>query len=89
MVGKRTDENVKIGAETKAAERGFKKLTNSGKAMVAAIGVAAVAAAGAAAKGAVGLFREQERAEIRLAPRVGSVRPVHGGIRKEAARHIE
>ena len=66
MVGKRTDENVKIGAETKAAERGFKKLTNSGKAMVAVIAAAAVAGASAAAKGAVGLFREQERAEIRL-----------------------
>ena len=66
VVGKRTDENVKIGAETAAAERGFKKLTKSGKAMVAAIAAASVAAGGAATKAAIGLFRVQEQAEIRL-----------------------
>ena len=57
VVGKRTDENVKIGADTAAAERGFKKLTKSGKAMVAALAAAALAAAGAATKAAIGLFR--------------------------------
>ena len=66
VVGKRTDENVKIGADTAAAERGFKKLTKSGKAMVAALAAAALAAGGAASKAAVGLFRVQEQAEIRL-----------------------
>ena len=66
VVGKRTDENVKIGAETAAAERGFKRLTKSGKAMVAALAAAAAAAGGAATKAAIGLFRVQEQAEIRL-----------------------
>ena len=66
MVGKRTDENIKVGANTAAAERGFKRMTAKGKAVIAAIGVASAAVAAKVAASATGLFRTQEQAEIRL-----------------------
>ena len=63
---KRTDENVRIGADTTQAEKGFKKLLANGKAMVGLLAAAAVAALTKVGQASLEIFREQEQAEIRL-----------------------
>ena len=65
-MARRADEKVRIGADTAPAERGFAKLTGAGKAAIAAIAAAATAGAVAVSARMIGIFREQERAEIRL-----------------------
>ena len=65
-MARRADEKVVVGADTAPAEKGFAKLSALGKAAVVAVAAAAATAATRMASSMVEIFREQERAEIRL-----------------------
>ena len=65
-MARRVDETVRIGADTKAAERGLKGFVGRSKLLL--VGLAAAAAAGVAAMGAkmLKVFAAQEQADLRL-----------------------
>ena len=66
MATRRTDETVRVGSDTKGAEKGFKKFSSLGKAVLLAM--VAVVTAGLVKMGGelIAMFRTQEQAELRL-----------------------
>ena len=66
MATKRTDEKIKIGADTTAADSGLKRLSGLAKAAIAAVVAVAVGAVARMGAALVGMFRVQEQADARL-----------------------